>query len=270
MSGTFAPAYPDCVTTTSTTSEAPFSTRDGVSARVICTSRDNRSLPTPTVNTGSACDFSPASAWSSVVSDVSAPSLTTTRPGDRQAAHLVADARQRVAEPRAGALKREVRRGLQALGHAGETENACHEALAERPHQRRVRLAELIEHVLAARLIGFVGDLHAARVVEDHADEVLLRDGHLEQKHRPEDREERDGQERDARHREHDLVAPSECGQLLICPEYVERRCGSDRRDEPHRLRRTQYKLALLEHEPLILEQGAKKRVKHGSADCIP
>ena len=64
---------------------------------------------------------------------------------------------------------------------------------------------------LAARLAVLVGDLHAARVVEQDADEVLLRHRDLEQQHRPQQREEHDQRTAPTRvAEEHDAIAPGE------------------------------------------------------------
>ena len=80
VSGIVCPAYPVCDSTTSTTSAVPLRTLRGVSTRVTCTSRAKRSWPTPTVKTGIDRAFRLASVSSMAASDVSAPSLTMTRP----------------------------------------------------------------------------------------------------------------------------------------------------------------------------------------------
>ena len=98
------------------------------------------------------CALSPAIDSSIVVSALSAPSVDEHEAGDRQAAQLVARAIERVAQPRARALERQVGRRLQPLGRRREPEDAQVEPLAERREQRRVGAAELVRDEVAARL----------------------------------------------------------------------------------------------------------------------
>ena len=62
-------------------------------------------------------------------------------------------------------------------------------------------------------------------------------------------------------------VAAAKSRQLPVGPERrTGRRERRHSRREPHRAAGTEYELALLEDQPLVLEQEAKKRLEHGSA----
>ena len=81
--------------------------------------------------------------------------------------------------------------------------NVCDSAV----EQRRVRAVQLLLDERAARLAVAVGDRHAARVVDQDAEEVLLRDRRLQDQRRPEQAEEQDRQRREPQADEHDAVA---------------------------------------------------------------
>ena len=61
-------------------------------------------------------------------------------------------------------------------GGRGEAEVAQHEPLRERVERADRWLAELLLDEIGARLLVAVRDGHAARVVDEHAEKVLLRD----------------------------------------------------------------------------------------------
>ena len=77
---TVSPSYPAWVTTTSTTSDEPVSTVLGGSARLTWMSRSKLSSPTATVYTGIPCACRGMSASANSSPELSAPSVTTTRP----------------------------------------------------------------------------------------------------------------------------------------------------------------------------------------------
>ena len=238
----------------------------GVSTRVTWTSRVSRSLPTPTANTGMPCALRPAIDSSIVRSALSEPSVTSTRPATgRPLSSLRA---RSSASPSRVAVPSNVRsrRRLQPLGRRREPEDAEIEALAERREQRRVGPAELLRDERAARLAVVIGHLHAARVVEQDADEVLLRHRDLEQQHRPQQAEQHDQEQTDADAEQHDAVAAARA-----------RRPGgtSTARTAPRRRRTAAVshieRLAPKANLPCsktshwYLNRNAKNRVEHGS-----
>ena len=105
-------------------------------------------------------------------------------PGERQPGQLVARAVERRAEPRVPCRRtRDRRRG--AAGRADErSEDAHPKRSASAWSSGAIRGAELLLHEVGARLAVGVGDPHAARVVDQHADEVLLRHGGAEHQQR--------------------------------------------------------------------------------------
>ena len=128
---------------------------------------------------------------------VSAPSLTTTSPASGTPASCwrawSSAGRQARVGAGEGQIAAPVGAGRQA---AREAKRPHREALAQRPAQPAVGGAELLLHVGAARLAVDVGDAHAARVVEQHADDVLVRHGGAQHQHRPEQAQQQQADER--------------------------------------------------------------------------
>ena len=71
-------------------------------------------------------------------------------------------------------------------------------------------LAKVERDLVGARARGAVrrGKLHAARVVDQDADDVLLRDRRLDDQDRPEDAEQDDAEGRHAQDAQHRALAP--------------------------------------------------------------
>ena len=138
--------------------------------------------------------------------------------------------------------------------------------LAECGKQRAVDLAELILDELAARLALVVLDLHAARVVEQHADEVLLRHRNLELHRRTKQREEHRGHQRHAQSQQHEPIAARQRAQLAVRPEHVRGAERGDHHRRGHGARGPKHELALLENQRLVLEQVLKDRSEHEGA----
>ena len=101
--------------------------------------------------------------------------------------------------------RRDPRRGREA-------EEADDEALRQRLEQRAVGAAELLLDEVAARLAVQIGDLHAARVVDQHAEEVLLRDRGVHDQRRPEQAEEDERERGEAQADEDDAIAQPAIG----------------------------------------------------------
>ena len=106
--------------------------------------------------------------------------------GQRQTRQLLPRAIERRADSRLGAGERELSGRRQALRRRREAEAAQHEPARKRLQDVGVGRREVQFGERAARLAVDVGNLHAARVVHEHAEEVLLWDGRLDDEHRPE------------------------------------------------------------------------------------
>jgi hypothetical protein len=137
----------------------------------------------------------------------------------------------------------------------------------------------LLARERTARLIVPVGDLHAARVVYQDAEEVLLRHRRLDDEHRAEQADEHEQQRGGADGREHEPVHRSALRARRTVRQY-----GRHDRDEhdPHRHVRTggrhEPKLSLLEDHRSVAEEQLEERIEQRrspvvnrapSADCI-
>ena len=65
----------------------------------------------------------------------------------------------------------------------------------------------MILDVGGARLTGLIGNLHAARVVQQHAEEVLLRDGRFDDQQRTEQADQDDSEQGNPNDGQHHAVA---------------------------------------------------------------
>ena len=149
------------------------------------------SRPRPTVNTGTSAAFIASSASGELgVGRVGAVGHDD-EPGQRQPGELLPRAVERRAELRLRAGERRApsatpgaarsTRSGSCAARTGSTASCSDVGLGRR---------EVLLDERAARLAVDVGDLHAARVVDEHAEEVLLRDGRLDDEHGPEQAEE--------------------------------------------------------------------------------
>jgi hypothetical protein len=137
---------------------------------------------------------------------------------DRQAAQFIARAVDRIADPGGRTLILHVVGGLQPLGGRGKAENLEIESLAQRRQERCVRPSQFGRNKAAARLAFMIGHLHAAGIVQDDANEVLLRDRNLEQQHRPQQAEQHDHEQADADREQRDAIARRQCSNLPVRP----------------------------------------------------
>ena len=142
-----------------------------------------------------------------------------------------------------------------------KTEEPHDESLRQRIEQRRVRPAELLLHEGAARLAVAIGNRHAARIVDQDADEILLRHRRLQDQRRPEQAEEQQRQRGEPQADERDAVAPALDGcQAAIGQQCCDRHPGGRRNDQQDRARQPPGEVALLEHQWRVLEQETEKR----------
>ena len=170
------------------------------------------------------CALSPAIDSSIVRSALSEPSVTTTRPATgRPLSSLRA---RSSASPRRVAVPSNFRSSVYCSRSAYD-ENRKMRRLKRLPSavsSGASARAEFIRRERAARLAVVVGHLHAARVVEQDADEVLLRHRDLEQQHRPQQAEQHDREQADPRWPAAPTRSrPAERGDLPVRPEGVQR-----------------------------------------------
>ena len=185
--------------------------------------------------------------------------------GERQPRQLVARPIERLAETRRGAVVFQVARFLQPAGRRGEAEKADDEALRQRGQQLRVGPVQLILHERAARLTVAVGDRHAARVVDQDAEKVLLRHRRLEDQRRPEETDEEHGESGDAQADQDDAIAQTIGGRHAAIRQQRQQRhrdAGDD--EEQDRPRQAPAEIALLEHEGRVFEEEAEQPFDHG------
>ena len=206
------PPNPVWVMTTSTISVVPLRATRGVLTRPIWMSRDSVSCPTPTVKTGTPCDLSARSDSPSASSAVSAPSLTTTRPASGRPASSCR-APSRAAPSRVcGAGERQVVFGIDPRGGGREPERAHHEFIGQRFQRCRDRRAKFLSDKRRAWTVLVIGNLHAARIVEQHGEKVLLRNRGLDDEHGPEQAQRHESDQRDAQAGEDEAVARPQLG----------------------------------------------------------
>ena len=142
--------------------------------------------------------------------------------------------------------------------------DADQEPIRQRLHERALGGAELLLDELAARLPAPVGDLHAARVVQQHRHDVLLRHRRADDERRPEEAEEDERQRRHAQHGQDDAIAqPSLAADAPVGD-------GGGHHDGARQHRRHQRtradveaELALLEDDRPIAEECLKNGVEH-------
>ena len=98
---------------------------------------------------------------------------------------------ERRAEARRRTFELQVRRRCDAVGRRRETEEAKNEPLRQRVEERAVLGAELLLDERAPRLAVSIRDRHAARIVEQDAEKILLRHRGFENQRRPHETEQK-------------------------------------------------------------------------------
>ena len=123
-----------------------------------------------------------------------------------------------------------------------------------------MRDAELLVHERAARLAVAIGDRHAAGIVDQHADEILLRHRRFQDQRRPHQAEEQQRQRREAEPHEHDAIPWALNGCQAAIGQ--QRGAGHRYRDgdaEQDRSRQPPGEVPLLEHQWRVFEQETEK-----------
>jgi hypothetical protein len=123
----------------------------------------------------------------------------------------------------------------------------------------------LILNERAARLTVAIGNRHAARIVDQDAEKVLLRHCRFEHERRPEETDEEHGQGGDAEADQNDAIAQTIGGRhAAIGQKRHERQRDTGYDDEQDRPREAPAEIALLEHERRVLEEEAEQPFDHG------
>ncbi len=185
--------------------------------------------------------------------------------GQRQARELVFRALQRVSKLRLCAIERQVARGADAIGGRGEAEDAHGVAARKRLHDRAFG-RERRGDELAARFAVVVGHAHAARVVQQDAEKVLLRHCGAKDENGAEETEEHEAHETQPQSGQDRSVDPARItGRTPVGQDGGERRrrrqAGRDIDRRPER----QTQFTLLKDIGRIFEEKCKQRVEHGA-----
>ena len=241
-----------------------MSTVRGVLTRSIWMSLGSFALPTPTVKTGSFSAFRFSSVLVSEPSLVSAPSVTSTMPATGSPAS--SSRTPSSAAPIFVCDPPNVRSFTEFTRPAvDEKRNVAHEELVrQRLHQRAGAGGQLLAQELRARLVVEVGDLHAARVVEQHGDDVLLRDGGLDDQRRPEETEDDERQRGHAQRGQDDPVARAAVrADAAVGDDGADHDDRGDARGHERGGRDVEAEVALLEDDGPIGEERLEESFEH-------
>ena len=259
---TFCPSKPDCDSTTSTISVVPLSAVFGVTTRPTWMSFDNVSRPTPIGEDRKSLGLEPEDRVAERRIRGVGAVAHHHQARDRQTGQLLPHARQRRAEARLRAAERQVAFLRRARRRAREAERADGEAFGQRLEQPAIGGAELALHERCARLAVHIGDLHAARIVEQHAEEILLRHRGAHDEQRPEHADQDDGENREADRRERDALARAAVALAIGQDRQPSRNRHGGRRDvRPRRGREPEF--SLTEDDRGEFEEKSEEGVEH-------
>ena len=129
---------------------------------------------------------------------------------------------------------------------------------------------ELLLHEVRSRLVVAIGDGHAARVVDEHAEKVLLRHRGAQDERRPEQTEEQQRKQTEADDHEHGAFARLTVAfDPAVRNEARRRERGDGHQDQDAGPRRREGEVSLPEDERRVLEQSAKQPTHLGPLDGI-
>ena len=149
-------------------------------------------------------------------------------PGQRHVRQLVVGPGEGLPEMRPRAVEVEAVDDVEPVRFGREAEEAQREALVEGGPEPALRRGELLLHELQPRRLVAVGDPHAAGIVDQDTEEVLLRNDGRQHEHRPHQAEGEHGERRQAHDREHHPVSrPAAPAHLRVGPPRDE--AGNDR-----------------------------------------
>jgi hypothetical protein len=161
-------------------------------------------------------------------------------------------------------VERQVSGRREPLGRRREAERADQESIREPLDHGTVGVRERAADEIRARAL-LVGELHAARIVDEDAHDVLLRDGGLHDEHGTEDAEEDDGERGETQQGERRPLAPLHARSQHAVADERDRH-GDDHDGSGHRRtgRRGESKITLAEDGESVLEQELEQRFEHG------
>ena len=184
--------------------------------------------------------------------------------GQRQARELVARAVERRRQACGGAAELQLAGRGDAFGRRREAEEADDEFLRQRGQQGRGRAVQLLLHERAARLAVAIGDRHAARVVDEDAEEILLRHRGLEDQRRPEQADQEDADHSQPQRDEHRAIDPLVGRRhAAVGQQREDGDRGRDHDRQQHGPGQTPGEIALLKQQRRILEQKAEEVFQH-------
>ena len=187
--------------------------------------------------------------------------------GQRHARQLVVRPLERPPEVRPRAPEGHLVQRGDAVGLPREPEEPQGEPVGEGSPQIAVRRAELLPHELVARRLVTIRDLHAARVVDQDAEEVLLGHHRGQHEHRPQQAERQHAQRGDADGGQDGAVKPLAvpAHRVIGAQGEVGRAGRRSQRQQAHP-RRADRELALVEDERAVLEQELEEWLEHDSS----
>ena len=184
--------------------------------------------------------------------------------GQRHVGQLVVGAGERLPEVRPGAVELEPVDDVQPVGLGREAEEAEREALVERGAQITLGRREMVLHELQARRLVPVGDAHAARIVDQHAQKVLLRDDRRQHQGRSHQAEGEQRERRQAHDAEHDAFErPAVAPDLGVRPPRHHAGHDSQQDRQPAGPGRAEREVPLLEDQRPVLEEQLEQGIKH-------
>ena len=189
--------------------------------------------------------------------------------GQRHVRQLVVGAGERLSEVRPRAVEIELVDHVQPIRLGREAEETQGEPLVERGAQIGLRRRKLILHELQPGRLVPVGDAHAAGIVDQHPQEVLLRDDRRQHQDRPHQAEGEHGERRQTHDgQDHPVGRPAAAADLRVGPPRDDAGRHGGRHRESAGPRRAEREVPLLEDQGAVLEEQLEQRFQH--LDVVP
>src|SRR5262249_28287466 len=129
--------------------------------------------------------------------------------------------------------------------------------------------AEVLADEVAARLAGSIRDLHAARVVEENAEKVLLRHSRLQDERRPCQAEQNQSQDSETQAGQDQSVAAIAAARSEVGEHRVRTNGTCEQQCRKRQARYAEHQLTLLEHERPEFEQELEGSLDHPSDSSL-
>ena len=182
-------------------------------------------------------------------------------PGQRHVGQLVVGAGERLPEMGAGPVELELVDHVEPVRLGREAEEAQREAFVQRGAQIALQRGELVLHELQPRRLVPVGDPHAAGIVDQHAEEVLLRNHRRQHQDGPHQTEGEQRERRQSHGGEHDPIErPAVAADLGVGTPRHDAGRHRRRQREPAGPRGTEREVPLLEDQRSVLEEQLEQR----------